>query len=104
VTVYWNDDDIPSMLADSPNVMTATPVSGPPVIGPCLFLESDELKLDSPGSAPLVMRLVRVFVQTTLFGFLEGGSTCNVDGVQYSVWKSLMEGDGALTQLLLRVS
>jgi hypothetical protein len=104
VSVFWNDDDIPSMLADSPNVITATPESGPPVTGPCLRLESDELKLDSPGSAPLVMHLVRVFVQTTLFGFLVSGSACNVDGVAYTVWKTLMEGDGALTQLLLRVS
>jgi hypothetical protein len=104
VSVFWNDDDIPTMLADSPNVITATPDVGPPVTGPCLRLESDELKLDSPAAAGVVMRLVRVFVQTTLFGFLEGGKTCNVDGVNYEVWKALMEGDGALTQLLLRVS
>ena len=102
--VFWNDSDIPGMLADSPNVITATPEIGPAVTGPCLRLESDELKLDSPSSAPLVMRLVRVYVQTTLFGFLDGGSICNVDGVQYEVWKRLMEGDGALSQLLLRVS
>jgi hypothetical protein len=92
------------MLADSPNVITATPGGGSAVTGPCLRLESDELKLDSPTSAGVVMRLVRVYVQTSLFGFLEGGTTCNVDGVQYEVWKSLLEGDGALTQLLLRVS
>jgi hypothetical protein len=104
VSVFWNDDDIATMLSDSPNVITATPVGGSPVTGSCLRLESDELKLDSPNSAPLVMHLVRVFVQTSQFGFLVGGSNCNVDGVQYSVWKTLMEGDGALTQLLLRVS
>lgn len=107
MSVFWNDDDIPGMLADSPNVITATPESGPPVTGPCLRLESDELKLDSGSSAPLVMHLVRVFVQTSLFGFVVGGAngtTCNVDGVKYTVWKVLMEGDGALSQLLLRVS
>lgn len=103
MTVYWNDADIPGMMADSPNVITATPDVGPVVSDHCLLMESDELKLDAPGAAGSVMRLVRVYVQTSLFGFLEGGKTCNVDGVNYQVWKSLLEGDGAVTQLLLRV-
>jgi hypothetical protein len=62
VTVFWNNSDIPGMLADSPNVITATPGGGSPVTGRCLRLESDELKLDSPAAAGMVMRLVRVYM------------------------------------------
>lgn len=104
MTVYFDDESIPSMLADWGNVITATPDGGQPVTGPCQFNESDELKLDSANSAPTVMRVVRAFVQTTQFGFLEGGATCSIDGVTYEVWKRMLEGDGALSQLLLRVA
>lgn len=104
MTVFWNDEDIVDMMSDSPNSITATPDVGPEVVGQCLFMESDELKLDTPSSAGVIMRLTRVYVQTSLFGFLETGATCSVDGVPYTVWKRLQEGDGAVSQLLLRVA
>jgi hypothetical protein len=104
VTVYWNDSDIVGMMSDSPNVISATPDGGEAVVGKCLFYESDELKLDAPESAGLTMHLARAYVQTSLYGFVDGGSAVIIDGANYTVWKRLMEGDGAITQLLLRVA
>jgi hypothetical protein len=105
MTLEWNDADIPGELAGvSDSLFTATPpgVGAVPITGPCTLDESDEVKLASPSSAPTVMRLVRVHVQTSLFGFAVGGTACSVDGVAYEVWEPLKQANG-LTQLLLRV-
>jgi hypothetical protein len=105
MTVVYQSEDIAGQLADSPNVITATPpgLGALPITGSCELRESDELKLATPNAAPAIMRLVRVYVETAMFGFLVGGYACTVDGVNYTVWERLEEASG-LTQLLLQVA
>jgi hypothetical protein len=105
MTLVYQSEDIPDQLADSPNLITATPPGDGalPITAPCELRESDEVKLASPSSAPAIMRLVRVYVETAVFGFLVGGYACTVDGVNYTVWERLEEASG-LTQLLLQVA
>jgi len=103
MTLVFMSEDIGDQLADSPNSITAVPPGATlPFTAPCELRESDELKLASPSSAPSIMRLVRVYVETALFGFLVGGYHCIVDGIEYTVWERLEEASG-LTQLLLQV-
>jgi hypothetical protein len=105
MTLVYQSEDIADQLADSPNLITATPPGDGalPITAPCELRESDEVKLASPSSAPAIMRLVRVYVETAVFGFLVGGYACTVDGVNYTVWERLEEASG-LTQLLLQVA
>jgi hypothetical protein len=96
------DDDIPGQLADWGDVITATPDVGAPVTGPCMLDKSDEMKQEMQGAAGVIMKVVRARVQTSLFWFLEGGRTCNVNGTTYEVWQRLEEIDGT-SLLVLRV-
>ena len=98
---YFAEADIATMLADSPNVLTATNGESV-VIGPCLFNESDEVILEGRDAGGNIAHLCRAYVRTTQFGFLVGNLPCSVDGRNFHVWKRLQEGDGAVTQLLLR--
>jgi hypothetical protein len=98
---YFAEADIATMLADSPNVISATN-GETPVIGPCLFNESDEVILEGRDAGGNIAHMCRAYVETTKFAFLVGNSECTVDGRNFTVWKRLQEGDGAITQLLLR--
>lgn len=116
MTTYWNDADIVGSFADSPNLLSAIPPGDPPppaVVGKCCLYESDELKLEATGAGGVTMHLIRIYAPTTMFGFLDIGAAVTVgtqdldtgemvDGIDYTVWKRLMEGDGAITQMLLR--
>lgn len=101
---FFGQDDLDTMFADSPNVITATPPGdgAQPISGRCLFNESDEVKLEAHDFGGQIMHLCRVYVKTTDFGFLKGEMSCAVDGRSFTVWKPLQEGDGAITQILLR--
>jgi|ERR671924_847487 hypothetical protein len=99
--IFFGEADLDTMFADSPNVITAN--DGTVVVsGPCLFNESDEVRLETPESGGQIMHLCRAYVKTRTFGFLKGEMGCTVDGRDFLVWKRLQEGDGAVTQLLLR--
>jgi hypothetical protein len=101
---FFGESDLDTMFADSPNLITATPPGegASPLSGPCLFYESDELKLEAHDFGGQIMHLCRAYVKTSVFGFLVGDRPCTVDGRSFVVWKRLQEGDGAVTQFLLR--
>ena len=116
MTTFWNDVDIVGSFADSPNLLSAIPPGDPAppaVVGKCCLYESDELKLEATGAGGVTMHLIRIYVQTSMFGFLDIGSALTVgvldldtgdlvDGINYTVWKRLQEGTGDITQMLLR--
>ena len=101
MTIYFAEADLATMFADSPHVITATNGESE-VSGPCEFYESDEVHMADRDTGGNIMRLCRAYVSTTVFGFLVGDAACTIDGRAFMVWKRLQEGDGAVTQFLLR--
>ncbi len=94
---YFGDADVDTMLADWGHSIT---IAG--VTKPCLFDERDEVGLEQNGCAGQIMRVAVVLVKTSDFPNVKNDDACVVDGVSYTVWRRLRQGDGAITELLLR--
>ncbi len=94
---YFGDADVDTMLADWGHSIT---IAG--VTKPCLFDERDEVGLEQNGGAGQIMRVAVVLVKTSDFPNVKNDDACVVDGVSYTVWRRLRQGDGAITELLLR--
>ncbi len=99
--VFFRAGDIKTMLADSPHSITIGNVTEQ-----CIFDDWDEVVLEGEGGAGQVVRATRAQVETTLFPAVKGDDAVriNFDGqsVEYKVWRSLLQGDGAITELYLR--
>jgi hypothetical protein len=94
---YFGDADVDTMLADWGHSIT---IAG--VTKPCLFDERDEVGLEQDGGAGQIMRVAVALVKASDFPNVKNDDACVVDGVSYTVWRRLRQGDGATTELLLR--
>jgi hypothetical protein len=95
---YFQDAEIETMLADWDNVLTAGDLSVP-----CLLDEHDELQLEFEGAAGQIARQVTAVIRTTDLPDLAANAEITIDGIEYTVWRRLLLGDGALSQLWLRI-
>lgn len=102
MTTYFAEADLATMFADSPHVISATNGESDVITGPCEFYESDEVQMADRDTGGNIMHLCRAYASTNVFGFLVGDAACTIDGRAFTVWKRLQEGDGAVTQFLLR--
>ena len=68
----------------------------------CLFDERDEVALEQDGGSGQIMRIAVATILTSDFPAVRNGDAATVDGVNYTVWRHLLMGDGALTELWLR--
>jgi hypothetical protein len=94
---FFGDADVDTMLADWGHSIT---IAG--VTRPCLFDERDAIGLEQDGGAGQIMRVAVATIKTSDFPNVMNDDACVVDGVSYTVWRRLRQGDGAITELLLR--
>jgi hypothetical protein len=94
----FEDDDIETMLADWENTLTFGEAEAP-----CLFEERDELLLEGEqGAAPQIAAHIVATIRVSDFPALAQNSEIEVDGREFTVWRYLLLGDGALAELWLR--
>jgi hypothetical protein len=96
---YFQDADIETMLVDWENILTAGDVSVP-----CLLDEHDDTELEMTGGGGQIMHQVTAIVRTTDLPDLAANAEIAIDGIDYIVWRRLALGDGALSQLWLRLN
>lgn len=94
---FFGDADVDTMLTDWGHSIT---IGG--VTKPCLFDERDEVGLEQDGGAGQVMRVAVAMIKTSDFPSVKNDDACIVDSLSYTVWRRLLQGDGAITELLLR--
>lgn len=108
---FFEDDDIDTMLDDSPHSIT---IAG--VTTGCWFDDGEELSLDGRGSLSQVKETAQAYIKTSAFPTLAGNAACvitftlkdgagNVLGTtatNWTVWRRMRERDGAVSQLILR--
>lgn len=88
------DDDIETMMADSPHSMTFGGVTKP-----VWYDEYDDQQLDSNGQyTGQLVRINAVTFRTTEFPTLKSGDTVTINGKSLRLSQRMAEGDGALTK------
>lgn len=94
---FWFEDDIDTMLEDSPNSMTVNAVTQP-----VWFDDSDEAMLsEGAGYTAQIINIRAVNYKTAHFPDLKVGDVVSIDGADCKIHKRLKQGDGALTQLIV---
>ncbi len=93
----YQETDIDTMLADSPDTIT---VAG--VTTPCVFIEHHEVVLEHEGAAGQIVLVSIALVKRADFPNVKGDDACVVNGANYKVWRRLRVQDGAMTELYLR--
>lgn len=94
---FFGDADMDAMLADWGHSIT---IAG--VTKPCLYDERDEIGLEQDGGAGQIMRVAVATIKTSDYPNVTNDDACIVDGVSYTVWRRLRQGDGTITELYLR--
>ncbi len=95
--VFFEEADIDTVLADSPDVITIASVTEP-----CLFDDHEEIALEQDGGGGQVVRVTVAQVKTTAFPNVKGDDPVQVNSIEYKVWRALVQDDKATTKLLLR--
>ena len=90
--------DIPTMLTDWGNVLTADEVSAA-----CTLDDREELVLEQDGGSGQIARYTVATIRTSDFPSLAANDPISIDGVNYTIWRRLLLGDGALSELWLRI-
>jgi hypothetical protein len=98
MTIY-NDAEVTSMLSDWGNVLTAGGFTAP-----CFLDDSEQLELEFAGGAGQKVRRITATIRTSDCPDLKANDPISVDGLDYIVWDRTKLGDGALTELTLRIS
>jgi hypothetical protein len=98
MTIY-NDAEIETMLADWQNQLTSGEATAP-----CLLDDGEELALEMAGGGGQVVRKISATIRTSDFPALQSNDAVSVDGIEYIVWRRLQLGDGALSELWLRLA
>ena len=93
----FGDSDIPTMLTDWNNLLTAGAVTVP-----CALEDRDVEVLAQEGAAPQIVRRTMATIQKTALPDLAANDPVTVDGVDYIVWERLDVGDGGTSDLWLR--
>ena len=93
----YQEEDIDTVLADSPDTIT---IAG--VTKPCVFSEHHEVVLEHEGRAGQIVLASIALVKTADFPNVKGDDACVVNGANYKVWRRLRVQDGAMTELYLR--
>lgn len=70
----------------------------------CLFEDREEEVLTAEGGAAQIVRRIMATIRTSDFPTLVQNDPVEVDGVAYTVFETLQLGDGALTELRLRLA
>lgn len=94
MSVFLFDDDIDTMLADSPHSMTFDGVTKK------VWLDDfDDQALDGNGNyTSQIVRMRVVTYKTNHFPTLKSGDTVTINGQSMKLKNRMAEGDGALTK------
>jgi hypothetical protein len=95
----FEDADIETMLADWQNEISDGETSAL-----CLFDDSEELLLEQVGAGGQVARKITATIRSSDFPALGANDAVSVDGIAYTIWRRLQLGDGALSELWLRLA
>ena len=95
--VFFEDGDIDTMLVDSPHSITIASVTAP-----CIFDDREEIALEQDGGGGQVVRVTVAQVKTSTFPNVKGDDPVQVNSIEYKVWRTLLQDDGAITELFLR--
>ncbi len=95
----YQDADIETMMVDWGSVLTAGELSAA-----CLLEERDEETLEQDGGGAQITRRIVATIRVSDFPGLAANDPIDVDGVDYIVYRYLLLGDGALTELWLRLA
>lgn len=68
----------------------------------CLVDERDELGLEQQGAAAQVQRVIVATVKSADFPAIAHNDPVELGAKNYTVWRRVLLGDGALTELFLR--
>lgn len=96
--MIFQNADIPTMLADWGNVLTAGEL-----IAACTLDDREELVLEQDGGSGQVARYTVATIRSSDFPDLKANDPISIDGVGYIIWRRLLLGDGALSELWLRL-
>jgi hypothetical protein len=95
----FQDAEIETMLTDWGNVLTAGEISAA-----CLLDDREELVLEQEGGGGQIVRRITATIRTSDFPSLVPNDPIEIDGVAYTVYQKLLLGDGALSELWLRLA
>jgi len=94
----FNDAEITTMLTDWGNELTAGEITAA-----CLLDDREDLALEQDGGSGQIVQRITATIRTSDFPALAANDPIAIDGIAYTVWRRLKLGDGALSELWLRI-
>lgn len=94
----FQDAEIETMLTDWGNILTANDLSAA-----CTLDDREELVLEQDGGSGQIARRITATIRSSDFPSLAANDPISIDGVAYTVYQKLLLGDGALSELWLRI-